>query len=89
MKIIFENSREYEILSATYELDENNTPIDIVLIGSKDVLDTIAEAEGLLGYNVQPLIYTLDLSYIGDTYEALYGRLRKFDIINAKSVTFK
>lgn len=75
MKISFWD-KDYDVLSVSYERDEDGIPIDIVIIGSEEVLQSIAEEQCLLGFNIQQCQSSSDVSI----YEALYGRLRPFII---------
>ena len=43
MKIKFNNGREYDVLSVSYESDEMGIPVDIIITGSKEVLLSIAD----------------------------------------------
>ena len=53
MKIKFNNGREYDVLSVSYESDEMGIPVDIIITGSKEVLLNIADEQCLLGFNIQ------------------------------------
>ena len=77
MKISFWD-KDYDVLSVSYERDENGIPIDISIIGSEEVLQSIAEEQCTLGFNIHQYLSSSDTS----TYEALYGRLREFIVID-------
>ena len=77
MKISFWD-KDYDVLSVSYERDENGIPIDISIIGSEEVLQSIAEEQCILGFNIHQYLSSSDTS----TYEALYGRLRGFIVID-------
>lgn len=74
MKIKFNNGREYNVLSVSYESDEMGIPVDIIITGSKEVLLSIADEQCLLGFNIQQDPLSSDASI----HKALYGRLREF-----------
>lgn len=74
MKIKFNNGREYDVLSVSYESDEIGIPVDIIITGSKEVLLSIADEQCLLGFNIQQDSLSSDTSI----HKALYGRLREF-----------
>ena len=76
MKISFWD-KNYDVLSISYERDEYGIPIDISIIGSEEVLQSIAEEQCLLGFNIHQYQSSSDASI----YEALYGRLRPFIVI--------
>ena len=76
MKIKFNNGREYDVLSVSYESDEMGIPVDIIITGSKEVLLSIADEQCLLGSNIQQDSLSSDASI----HKALYGRLREFTL---------
>ena len=85
MKIKFDYS-EYEVVDICYSLDRWNEPVDIVITADEDTLSNISEF-AMLGYNIQE-------SYRADKagkplYEALFARLPKFTVIEAKSVHYQ
>lgn len=77
MKISFYD-KDYDVLSVSYERDENGIPIDISIIGKEEVLQSIAEEQCILGFNIRQYPSSGD----GSIYEALYGRLRGFVVID-------
>lgn len=76
MKIKFNDGREYDVLSVSYESDEMGIPVDIIITGSEEVLLSIADEQGLLGFNIKQD----SLSSGASIYIALYGRLREFTL---------
>lgn len=87
MKIVFEDGityHSYEVKRVEYQHDEDGKPIDIVIYGSKSILEAIAENHGMLGFNMQRVdSWTTDrLGWGFFTYEALYARLDDFKVIS-------
>lgn len=93
MKVKFNDGREYKVLSVTYQLDENNVPVDIVIYGTKEVLEHIAEYASI-GVNIQECdcVSTMQsdiwMYYSKHLYDALYARLKPFTIIEADKVQY-
>ena len=81
MKIKFNDGMEYEVFSVAYQLDENNIPVDIVIYGTKEVLEQIAEYASI-GVNIQ------EYDYVSDMPNALYARLQPFTVIEADRVQY-
>ena len=74
-KIVFNDGDSYPIHSITWEVDDNNIPVDIVISSRRKYLDYIAENHCQLGYNCN------DEETHG-FHEALYGRLDKFCVVD-------
>lgn len=74
-KIIFSNGDSYPIHSITWDVDDNNIPVDIIISSRKKYLDCIAEKHCQLGYN-----YNDEETH--GFHEALYGRLDKFYVVD-------
>lgn len=98
MKIKFNDGREYDVFSVTHQMDENDVPIDIVIYGTKEVLEQIAEYASI-GVNIQEMDWVsimqsgLWMHYadyicnvLYDIHTALYARLQPFTIIEAGKV---
>lgn len=81
MKIKFNDGREYEVFSVAYQLDENGIPVDIVIYGTKEVLEQIAEYASI-GVNIQ------ECDWVSDMPNALYARLQPFTVIEADRVQY-
>lgn len=93
MKIKFNDGREYDVFSVTYRLDENDVPIDIVVYGTKESLEQIAEYASI-GVNIQECdwISVMQSSmwkhYADNVHEALYARLEPFTVRFADKVQY-
>lgn len=74
-RIIFSNGDTYPIYSITWEVDDNNVPVDIIISSRKKYLDCIAEKHCQLGYNYND-------NEINGFEEALYGRLDEFHVVD-------
>lgn len=85
MKIKFENGKEYEVMSVCCQMDGNGVPIDIVIVGIKDVLNKIAEEQCIIGYSLNHLTLGMEKEIL---YEALYGRLSTFTCDNYQQVHY-
>ena len=81
MKIKFNDGMEYEVFYVTYQLDENGIPIDIIIYGTKEVLEQIAEYASI-GVNIQ------ECDWVSDMPNALYARLQPFTVIEADRVQY-
>lgn len=81
MKIKFNDGREYDVFSVTHQMDENDVPIDIVIYGTKEVLEQIAEYASI-GVNIQ------ECDWVSDMPNALYARLQPFTIIEADRIQY-
>lgn len=81
MKIRFNDGMEYEVFSVAYQLDENDVPIDIVIYGTKEALEQIAEYASI-GVNIQ------ECDLVSDMPNALYARLQPFTVIEADRVQY-
>ena len=93
MKIKFNDGREYEVFSVTYQLDENNIPVDIVIYGTKEALEQIAEYASI-GVNIQECDWVSAMQsgmwmyYADHVCNALYARLQPFTVIEADRVQY-
>ena len=93
MKIRFNDGSEYEVFSVTYQMDENDVPIDIVIYGTKEVLEQIASYASI-GVNIQECDWVSALHsdmwmhYADHVYEALYARLEPFTVRFADRVQY-
>ena len=93
MKIKFNDGREYEVFSVTYQLDENGIPVDIIIYGAKEVLEQIAEYASI-GVNIQECSWDramqsgMWMHYADPVYEALYARLEPFTVRFADRVQY-
>lgn len=93
MKIKFNDGREYDVFSVTHQMDENNVPIDIVIYGTKEVLEQIAEYASI-GVNIQECDWDRAMQsdmwmyYADHVCEALYARLQPFTVIEADKVQY-
>ena len=91
MKIKFNDGREYDVFSVTHQMDENDVPIDIVIYGTKEVLEQIAE-HASIGVNIQECNWVnavqsgMWMHYADPVYEALYARLEPFTVTFADKV---
>ena len=93
MKIKFNDGREYEVFSVTYQLDENGIPVDIIIYGAKEVLEQIAEYASI-GVNIQECDWVsamqsdMWMHYADHVHNALYARLQPFTVIEADKVQY-
>lgn len=93
MKIKFNDGREYDVFSVTHQMDENDVPIDIVIYGTREVLEQIAE-HASIGVNIQECDWVramqsgMWMHYADNVCEALYARLDPFTVIEADRVQF-
>ena len=93
MKIRFNDGMEYEVFSVDYQLDENGIPVDIVIYGTKEVLEQIAEYASI-GVNIQECDWVsalqsdMWLHYSDHVCNALYARLQPFTVIEADRVQY-
>ena len=93
MKIRFNDGMEYEVFSVAYQLDENGIPVDIVIYGTKEVLEQIAEYASI-GVNIQECDWVsalqsdMWLHYSDHVCNALYARLQPFTVIEADRVQY-
>ena len=93
MKIKFNDGREYEVFSVTYQLDENGIPVDIIIYGTKEVLEQIA-SYAYIGVNIQECDWSSSIQsgmwrhYADHVCEALYARLKPFTVIEADRVQY-
>ena len=81
---------EFPIVSIKYQLDENGMPVDIIIAGTEEVLEHIAEFASI-GWNMKELDWGSNfiLKDKGATHEALYARLQHFNVLEAKEVIYK
>lgn len=93
MKIKFNDGREYDVFSVTYQMDENDVPIDIVIYGTKENLEQIAE-HASIGVNIQECDWVsanqsgMWMHYADPVYNALYARLEPFTVRFADRVQY-
>ena len=93
MKIKFNDGREYEVFSVISHMDENNEPIDIVIYGTREVLEQIAE-HASVGVNIQECDWVramqsgMWMHYADHVCEALYARLESFTVRFANKVQY-
>ena len=93
MKIKFNDGREYEVFSVTYQLDENGIPVDIVIYGTKENLEQIAEYASI-GVNIQECDWIsanqsgMWMHYVDRVCKALYARLEPFTVRFADRVQY-
>ena len=93
MKIKFNDGREYDVFSVTYQMDENDVPIDIVIYGTKENLEQIAEYASI-GVNIQECDWVsanqsgMWMHYADHVYKALYARLEPFTVRFADRVQY-
>ena len=93
MKIRFNDGSEYEVFSVTHQMDENDVPIDIVIYGTKEVLEQIASYASI-GVNIQECDWVsamqsdMWMHYAGHVCNALYARLQPFTVIEADRVQY-
>lgn len=74
-KIVFSDGDYYPIHHISWEVDDNNIPVDIVISSRRKYLDYIAENHCQLGYNCND-------EETNGFCEALYGRLDKFCVVD-------
>ena len=93
MKIKFNDGMEYEVFSVDYQLDENGIPVDIVIYGTKENLEQIAE-HASIGVNIQECDWVSALQsgvwkhYSDPVYKALYARVEPFTVRFADRVQY-
>ena len=93
MKIKFNDGSEYDVFSVTHQMDENDVPIDIVIYGTKEVLEQIA-SHAYIGVNIQECDWVSSMQsgmwmhYADHVCEALYARLQPFTVIEADKVQY-
>ena len=93
MKIKFNDGREYDVFSVTHQMDENDVPIDIVIYGTKENLEQIAE-HASIGVNIQECNWNDVLQsgvwkhYSDPVCKALYARLEPFTVRFADRVQY-
>lgn len=93
MKIKFNDGREYDVFSVTHQMDEYDVPIDIVIYGTKENLEQIAE-HASIGISIQECDWVKALQsgmwmhYADNVCEALYARLEPFTIRFADRVQY-
>ena len=81
--------KEFPIISIKHELDENGVPVDIMIAGTEEVLEQIAEFASI-GWNIRELDEndSVILMMKGATHEALYARLNHFNVLEANKVVY-
>ena len=93
MKIKFNDGGEYDVFSVTHQMDENDVPIDIVIYGTKEALEQIAEYASI-GVNIQECDWENTIQsgtwmhYSDHVCNALYARLQSFAVIEADRVQY-
>ena len=93
MKIKFNDGMEYEVFYVTYQLDKNGIPVDIIIYGTKEVLEQIAKYASI-GVNIQECDWVsllqsgLWMHYADYICNALYARLQPFTVIEADKVQY-
>lgn len=93
MKIKFNDGREYDVFSVTHQMDENDVPIDIVIYGTKENLEQIAEYASI-GVNIQECDWVsanqsdMWMHYADHVYNALYARLEPFTVRFADRIQY-
>lgn len=86
---------EFPIMGITYQIDEDNVPVDIAIYGDEDTLDSICEY-ARIGCCMQPLEdypgaleYHKQMCYKGAQYECLIARLPEFKVLEARYCNYK
>lgn len=82
--------KSFQVERISYEVDDSNRPIDIQIIGEKEILEQISEYASI-GFNMQLLEFPNDkLSILPDKdiYECLCARLQPFVVNKVKSVIY-
>ena len=82
---------DFSVVSIKYQLDENGVPVDIIITGTEEVLEHIAEFASI-GWNIKELDdwgSNFILKDKGATHEALYARLQHFNVLEANEITYK
>ena len=82
--------KSFQVERISYEVDDSNRPIDIQIIGEKEILEQISEYTSI-GFNIQPLEFPNDkLSILPDKdmYECLCAYLQPFVITKYKSIIY-
>lgn len=82
--------KSFQVERISYEVDDSNRPIDIQIIGEKEILEQISEYTSI-GFNMQPLEFPNDKLYIlpdKDMYECLCTHLQPFVITKHKSIIY-
>ena len=93
MKIKFNDGMEYEVFYVTYQLDENGIPVDIIIYGTKEVLEQIAKYASI-GVNIQECDWVsanqsgMWMHYADRVCKALYARLEPFIVRFADKVQY-
>lgn len=82
--------KSFQVERISYEVDDSDRPIDIQIIGEKEILEQISEYASI-GFNIQPLEFPNDkLSILPDKdmYECLCAHLQPFVVTKYKSVIY-
>ena len=81
---------DFPIVSIKYQLDENGVPVDIMITGTEEILENIAEFASI-GWSIRELDEndSVILRVKGATHEALYARLNHFNVAEASKVIYK
>lgn len=82
--------KSFQVERISYEVDDSNRPIDIQIIGEKEILEQISEYASI-GFNIKPLEFPNDKLSIfldKDMYECLCAHLQPFVVTKHKSVIY-
>lgn len=82
--------KSFQVERISYEVDDSDCPIDIQIIGEKEILEQISEYASI-GFNMQPLEFPNDKLPIfpdKDMYECLCAHLQPFVVTKHKTVTY-
>lgn len=83
--------QSFQVEGISHEVDELDRPIDINIIGEKEIIEQISEY-ALVGFNMQPLEFPSHKPFIipgkDGLYECLCGRLQPFVVSQVKSVIY-
>ena len=82
--------KSFQVERISYEIDDSNRPIDIQIIGEKEILEQISKYVNI-GFNIQLLEFPNDkLSILPDKdmYECLCAHLQPFVITKYKSIIY-
>lgn len=82
--------KSFQVERISYEVDDSDRPIDIQIIGEKEILEQISEYTSI-GFNMQPLEFPNDkLSILPDKdmYKCLCVHLQPFIVTKYKSIIY-
>ena len=77
---------EFSVTGINNSLDDNNHPIDIIIYGTEDTLEAIAEfanGEGNMQLIGDYYSDEIEMKNLGATHEVLFARLNEFEVIEA------